>query len=813
MIEKPPRSPDEYRVVLDVDFPGLSWSGTVEFDEPGDAPERILDTDRLEVTQAREDGIPVPFELSSENGALRIRRVARKPSMIAVEFAGRVETSALMGLYRSSYGDGGYLLTTHCEPIGARKIFPCVDRPDRKARIRLTVRTGSDLEVVSNTIGRSSTLSDGRREWTFEPTPPMATYLLYLAIGRFDRFEDRTGGFAIRVLTPPGRGASGRFAAESARRILRAYEEYYRIPYPLPKLDLIAVPEFAVGAMENWGAITFLESRLLLDSSSGSFAPRDTFETIAHELAHQWFGNLVTMAWWDDIWLNESFASFMETKITERIEPSFDPWADFFLRLYGAAHAEHADSLRSTHPVRAAVERPEEIGQIFDEISYGKGASVLAMFEAYLGEEPFRAGVTDYLTKFRFGNARTEDLWEALERASGEPVRALVGPWIDRPGFPVVTARLTPKGLALTQRRFSYLGSTDQARWPIPMVVGVDGHRERVRFDRESLTLPVPESATVHLNPGAVGYYRVLYDATLYERLLQSLPNRPATDRWVVLEDLAAFLSSGDVGWPLFERFVRRLGATSERMVVESLVGSLLPLALAFPGIDAIQALTRSFLGEQYERLGPSARPGEPAAEGILRERVSFARAQVDLGFAAEVAGNFARWERLDPDLRPAVALAYARTGGESAYRSLRRALEGTAIEVEAWRLARGLAWTADAGRVRETLDFALSGAVNRGHVPSIIGHAASNPIGRPVTWSWLQDHLAALVQRFEGSGFLPTLFDRTLPLLGIGRTEEVRQFFQDHPVPEGSRGIVKSLERLEVFDRLSHRLTATPTA
>jgi tricorn protease interacting factor F2/3 len=465
-------------------------------------------------------------------------------SPLIVEFSGSVAPKALIGFYRCPHGEET-VLTTQCGPLGARRIFPCLDRPDRKSRVQLTVRTRADLEVLANTVAGPTREIDGRREWVFEPTPPMPSYLFYLGIGKFDRAEDRSRRVLVRVLGAPGKAAACQFALDAGRRILEGYEDYYSIPYPLPKLDLIAVRDHAFGAMENWGAITFREVRLLIDETSTSFQRRDVFETICHEIAHQWFGNLVTMASWDDIWLNESFASLMETRISERLAPSIDPGTDFFLRTAGTAAAFNGDGLPSTHPVRARVDRPEEISQIFDEITYGKGSTVLGMLEAYLGENRFRDGVTDYLDRFRYGNARTEDLWDALGRASGVAVAGVVSPWVDRPGHPVVLARSGEQGLRLTQERFSFLGSTTEEPWPIPMLVDVNGVKQRLLFDSRERIVPTAPGATVHLNPGAVGFYRVRYDESLYDRLFAVLPTRSPADRWSVVEDLGAFLLSG----------------------------------------------------------------------------------------------------------------------------------------------------------------------------------------------------------------------------------------------------------------------------
>jgi tricorn protease interacting factor F2/3 len=801
-------APSEYRLRLRVDYERLTFAGTVEFELAAGASEAVLDSEGLAIERVVRDGAEIPFRAVADSATLSFDLLPESPSRIAIDYTGSVSTRTLSGLYRSRHGDG-YVLTAQCEPTGARAIFPCVDRPDRKARVLLTVTTAPGLEVIANTGVVSTRETDGQREWTFGPTPPMATYLFYLGIGRFDRIEGRSTHAAIRVLTAPGRVEAGRFALAAGTRILDAFEEYYAIPYPLPKLDLIAIEEHAFGAMENWGAISFQATRLLVDPASGSFTARDVFETISHEIAHQWFGNLVTMSWWTDIWLNESFAALMETKITDRLDPALDAQADFFLRVAGMAAAIDGDSLHSTHPVRSLVERPEEIGQIFDEISYGKGASVLAMLESYLGAEPFRAGIGDYLRRYAHGNAETEDLWRSLERTSGEPIVEIAGPWIDRPGLPVVSARAGPDGIELTQRRFCYLGIEDAPPWPIPMVADVNGRHERLRLDTSRQTFPVEAGATVHLNPGAVGFYRVLYDLELYDRLLRDLPHRPAPDRWIVLEDLAAFLASGDVDWATYARFAEVLGRSSDRLTVESIGGTLVGYALAFPELAHVQRAARAFFTSQTDRLGHTRLPGESAVDGILRDRISFGRARIDSEYAGNVAEHFHEWETVDPDLRLATAVGFARSGGQTGYRQLRGALERTAVDADRARLVRSLGWSAEPALVRETLDFAIAGGTNRSFLPALIVQAASNPAGRSVVWPWFAERVDTLADVFRGSGNLPLVLERAVPSMAIGRAEEVRAFFEGHPLPDGTRGIAKALERLRVFERLHRHLAA----
>ncbi|MGA8542672.1 MAG: M1 family metallopeptidase [Thermoplasmata archaeon] len=804
----PPVIP-EYRLRLDVDFAGRKWNGSVLFEPPAGTKALTLDSEGLTISSVYAGDSPLDFRVDADRRVLELPKLL--PGPITVEFSGVASEKILIGFYRSRQ-NGGYILTAQGEPNGTHRIFPCLDRPDRKSRIILTVRTGNDLRVIANT--REDAVHDvaGGREWIFAPTPTMPVYLFYLGIGQFDLLEDKSGRVLFRVFTPPGRAESGRFALESVGRILTAYEQYYGIPYPLPKLDLVSVSETSFGAMENWGAITFQETRLLIDEHSTSFARRDVFETISHEVAHQWFGNLVTMMGWNEIWLNESLAAFLETKIAEIVDPELDARSDFYLRIAGAGLALEGDSLDCTHPVRAAADRPEEVSQIFDEISYGKGSTLLAMLESYLGEETFRHGLEDYLNRYCYSNASTADLWEALGRASSKPVGPLIDPWLDRAGLPVIRAELHGGTLELAQRRFSYHGPVEESEtWPIPMTIDVDGRRERLQFDSRTRSVPVPPESTIHLNPDATGFYRVFYDPTLRERLLRALPDRPATDRWIFLEDLAAFLTAGEIDWMTWSNAVHALGTTPDRLIVESLGGTLATGANLFPRSAPAQDLARWFFGLHSKRLGTSRIPGEPSPNGVLRERINSLRVRIDPGYARSLSELFLEWERLSPDIRPAVAVARARTEGAGGYRELRRALEGDPRERDQLTLEQALAWSSEPDLVLETVERASTGAVNRGIVHIVLRNAAANPVAREELWGWLQSRLPRLDELFRASGLLSLALERTVPLLGIGRGDEVREFFRTHAYPEGARGLAKGLERLRIWERLGPTLSALP--
>ena len=797
---------EAYRLRLAVDFAGQTWSGTVEIDlHPSSGP-IALDSDGLTIDRVTMRDHPVPFSVDPAHQRLSVELPSPGSGPLRVGFHGKVEPGNLLGLYRTRHG-AGYALVTQCEPVGARKVFPCIDRPDRKAPLTLEVTTATGLEVVANSAVVRTEPHAGQTTWTFAPTPSMSTYLFFLGVGEFDAIEDRSSRVALRVLTPPGRGASGRYALDVARRILTAYEAYYGIPYPLPKLDLLAVQEHAFGAMENWGAMSFRDMRLLVDETTSAAGKDEILDTISHEIAHQWFGNLVTLTNWEDVWLNESFATFLATKIAHQVDPAFDPKTASILHVAGGAAALAGDSLRSTHPIRAVVQSPEEISQIFDEISYGKGSALLEMMEAYLGPDRFRAGVTRYLERFRYRNTITNDLWNALSETTGEPVAAMLGPWTDRAGLPLIRATVGPAGLHLTQEKFWIGGTGDSTTWPIPLVMEVNGRTTAVRFDAPAMDLPIPEGAVVHLNPGAVGFYRVLYDAELYDRLFRVLPGRSPADRWVVLEDLAAFLPAGNVAWTTFERFARGLSGATERLVVDSLVSSLATGALAFPDHAPVVDLARTVLAGQFERVGAKRRPGEPSSDPLVRETVLSARVRVDPGFARDLSETFVEWDRLDAEVRGSAAVARARSDGASAYREIRRALEHAVTEIDTLRLERALAWSSDPSLVLETLGLSLDGTVNRGHAASVIVQASMNPAGRAVTWEWLQRELPRVDAAFRGSGFLSQTLETAIAYVGLGRRADVVRYFAEHSFPEGERGIAKGLERLEILESLGRRL------
>ncbi len=799
----------EYRLDVDVDFSGNRWSGAVAIDLDS-APGTIsLDAVDLEIQSVFVGAQEYPFVLRPSEGRIEIHSETAGPVTVVVKFAGSVKPRALIGLYRSRFGDAS-ILTTQCAPTGARRIFPCIDRPDRKAPLRLSVTAEDALEVVSNAAPEEVRSVGVERRWTFGPTPPMSTYLFYLGIGKFERREQTVGPVKISVLAPPGRGSSGEFLLNRAGPLLSFYEEYYSLPYPLRKLDLIDVPESAFGGMENWGAIAFCEQWFLVDETTSSPDRRSALRTLAHELAHMWFGNLVTMRWWNDIWLNESFATLMEQKVLDLLFPDFEAGSEFLLDWTGPALLD--DSLRHTHPVSTPVERPEEVDEIFDVITYGKGASVLRMMDAYLGPERFRAGVHEYLELFRYSNAGTADLWEALGRATGLPVSALLSPWIDQSGVPVIGVRTHRNGISLDQRRFYLDGRHDSARWPIPVIGEVNGHALRLLFDSETQEIPCDPVRSIGLNREACGFYRVLYDPPLYELVARTFPERPPRERWSLLQDLLAFVFSGDVPLATYLRFVNGTRQETDPLVARSVTAGLTLLGSWIVENATFSETARSFLADQSNRLGDRASARERESESSLRHEVALARAYLDDGFARLLAERFPSYERLDPDLRAAVAVARARTGGEVAHRELVRALERAPPAAESIRLERALASVPDEHLLQATLDLTRTELISRSDVPLVLVTAARNPSGRSLTWRWLQLHLPELEIELQGTPFISDILEQGLPYVGLGRLDEVDRFLRDHPPRGADRGIARGLEKLAIAERLVARYGRSAT-
>ncbi|MDG6914058.1 MAG: M1 family metallopeptidase [Nitrososphaerota archaeon] len=796
-----------YDLKLDVDFRKAFVKGEETVTVKGASSPFSLDCSSLDVGSVKVDGKGVKFRHDKKRSKLVIPGVTKKQSRVEIDYTKQVSDEVIFGLYKSKYGKD-YILATDLEPAEARSVFPCVDEPAYKAVFRLEITTDSGLKVIANTqASRIEDLGGGRTRHVFEKTPRMSTYLFFFAIGDMEETRTQSGGVEVITATRPGQARNSDLALRMVAGSVRDFASYYGVPYPLKKLHLVALPEYHTGAMENWGAISSRESYALVTEGAAFRQKNRGAMSMVHEVAHQWFGDLVTMKWWDDLWLNESFATFMGYKMTDRLRPEWDTMSIFLMDETLAAL--NLDAVRTTHPVQAHVRKVEEAMHMFDAVSYNKGASILRMLESYVGEDTFRKGVSDYLRKFSFSNASGKDLWDSLGRASSLPVTKVAREWLTRPGFPVVEVRSAGKKVRLSQKRFLITGSVRAAPWPITTNITIGGEARKLFFDKVSMTLDVDHGSDILLNQGRMSFHVTLYDKKGYHRLAERFATLSPHDRGGLINDLFLFLQAGEVDPNEYFRFIGLCGGTPDSVTVQVAAGQLRLLnAIAWdsPGLRAVYP---KFYPRLLARIGEEPKPGEPEYLGAAREELTSQYVEVDEAYAAKLAQKFDHYLELDPNLRGAVASAYAITYGERAKGPLIQMVKTMQGEVDRAKIYGALCSFKDPSLVEETLDLGMSGEVSRSDsaYPMIFG--ALNTGARKVYWKWLTKHYDAIYEMYGGSQQFYLYMMRLLPVCGVGREAEVKRFLSGRRMKQGGSSLIRAMEGLEINSALRRRLLA----
>ena len=783
----------EYDLFLDVDFAGLKYSGkvTVDLASVGDIS---LDAVGQQITSVTTGSRKVPFKHSGK--VLEIQ-TGKFSGPLEIEFSSKVSDN-FTGLYKASYGDG-YILTTHLEAVQARKVLPCMDHPAFKAVFKVRVRTDLNLSVISNMPIESETKEGDKKTVAFKKTPKMSTYLLYLGIGKFVQEKGRHGGtelYAAYADRPTGK-INTEFSFDATRKVLDYYESYFGIPFQLPKLHNVAVPEFAYGAMENWGAITYREILLHVDKDTSVRARKSVAHVIAHEIAHMWFGDLVTMKWWDDLWLNESFATFMDFKSTDRAYPDWKVWQDFVRTSTSGAMGR--DALTKTHPIMAKVHDPEEIEELFDEISYGKGASILRMIEAYIGSENFKKGVAQYLQKFRYSNASGHDLWSSLQEASGTDVSRIMEGWISQEGFPVVKASLAGTNLVLEQERFLLTGGTSKQTWPIPVTMNVDGKTQSLLLDKKKAEVNLPTAPrSLKLNVDQTGFYVVQYNGKELLDLVWKSGLSPL-DRWGLISDAKAFLLSGRTSFKEYIKLVEKYQNEEEYLPAVEVSDQLSFLYQIAP--SKLIETSRKFHSAGLRIFESKKDDNSTTLKGIIAARLTL----LDDAYAKKAGSKLNDLANVEPDMKRSVVMGYARSSND--YDGLIGRYAKSTTDEERLRYLEGLASFKNPELVAKTLDFALSGKVKRQDIRNVILYATANPDAKTAIWQWFKNNMAKLEAMYSGTAQFSIILREYFSIVGVGRLAEVEKFFSEHKVA----GADIALERLRIYDQLAKSMTATP--
>jgi len=794
-----------YDLRLDVDFAKARVNGKVGVTVKGAAKPFALDASQLSVNRVTVNGRPARFVFDEKRAKLKIPGVPARQSLVELEYSKQVSDDVIFGLYKSKYGKD-YILATDLEPAEARTVFPCVDEPGYKAVFRLQVTTEDGLDVIGNTPWiRKEGAGGGRATFTFQETPRMSTYLLFFAIGRFEETKVTADGIDVLAATRPGQAQNCRVALEIAAESLSEYQRYFGIPYPLKKLHIVALPEYHTGAMENWGAISSRESYALITEHTSFTQKNRGAMSMVHEVAHQWFGDLVTMKWWDDLWLNESFATFMSYKMTGRLRPDWEMWG-IFLRDEGF-HALNLDALSTTHPVQGRVRNVAEAMHTFDAISYGKGACVLRMLEAYVGEEAFRKGVSDYLKRFSFSNASGKDLWDALGRASGLPVTKVAKEWLTKPGYPVVTVTARRGKIELSQSRFTLSGRKATGVWPIPISLRADGSERSAFLDSKNGNIEARAERELLLNLERTGFYATLYDGAGYGRLARNFSRIGPHDRAGIMYDLYLFLQAGLVKPELYASFVALCGANPDAMSTQIVTEQLMQLTAIADESHIIKGVEPEFYPPLLDAFGQEPRPGEPPYVGATREYLTSQYASVDESYARKMASLFEHFAALDSNLKAAAAIGYAITYGARAEKRLQEMAKTLQGEVDRANIYEGLCAFKEPELVEHTLELCMSGQVSRSDSGYPLFLSAYNPYARVALWNWITKRYDAMRDMYAGSQQFYLYMGRAIPMCGVEREAEVRRFLSGKRFKEGGSSVTRILELLHINARLRKRL------
>ncbi|KAL7538749.1 hypothetical protein ACHAXR_008772 [Thalassiosira sp. AJA248-18] len=757
--------------------------------------------------------------------------------ILSIQYTGFLNNQ-MAGFYRSSYtdihGESKIMASTQFESLDARRAFPCWDEPGRKAIFGVTLTVPKNMDAFSNMPELSNkTLKGGKKkELTFLDTPIMSTYLVAFCIGEFDYVQAQTShGVLVRVYTPPGKSDAGVFALDCATKSLDAYDDFFGIPYPLPKLDMVAIPEFAMGAMENWGLVTYREVDLLIDPTKASSNQKQRVCTVVtHELAHQWFGNLVTMTWWDDLWLNEGFASWAENWAADVLFPSWSMWDQFTTGHLSSAM--RLDALKSSHPIQVPIHRAEEVEEVFDAISYCKGGSVVKMARAVLGMKAFQKGLGTYMKRHAYGNTETFDLWKAWEESSGMPVGEMMASWTTQMGFPLVTVtgeKWEGNQVTLTLEQEWFLsdgspltGEEKAKKWCIPLLTCTsEGTQKDMIFMREktaTVTIALPsKDGWVKLNAGQDVPMRVKLTSEMIDRLGLGIKSKtlPPADRAALLTDSYALVKAGKMK-P--ESLIKLLSnyIDEDSYIVWSGIAEILG------GLDTVMSddlvmsnnfknFAHKIVMGLYNKVGWEAKPTDGHLGVLLRGMMIGLLSTFcydDSAVAAEASRRFALFQQnhadmksLPSDMRSSVFKIVLKNGGAREYQEVKAYFGQATDNAERKHVLGALGHSSDPKLKHSTLMWTISGEIKLQDFFYPMGSVrSSSREGRHIAWIFYKQNFKAIKAMIGNAS--PSLMDAVIVSCGGGfcsdeKANEIEEFFKANPMPRSSRKIQQTIENM----------------
>jgi tricorn protease interacting factor F2/3 len=819
-------APKNYRIHLIPDLTNFTFTGNLTLLVEAQTAIEALRLNILDLTisscavELDDDFADCAFEENTEKEELKILlpRQMEGGIRIKIRFDGQINDK-MAGFYRSQYTHSGktrYIAVTQFEESDARRAFPCMDHPAKKATFDIIMEIDKDLVAISNgAISAETQLDNGKKRVTFETTPKMSTYLVFFGVGEFEFTWDPKDP-RVRVATLPGMKPYAKFGLEFGRKSLAFSEDYYGIPYPLPKMDLIAIPDFAFGAMENWGAITFRENLLLhypdITSKSGE---ERICEVIAHEIAHQWFGNLVTPVDWKYLWLNESFATYFGYGVVDHYYPQWETWQQFLNAQTASAMAR--DALHENFAIEIPGGEHVVINVSTAPIIYSKGGSILRQIQGYIGADNFQKGLQHYLKTYEYANAASEHLWNSFEKASEQPIGKMMKSWIEQAGFPVISVKKTGNNLVLTQKRFTFLPNDADQIWRVPITIcffSETAETQRLTFlmDGSQHEIEIPQHTNAYkVNEQQTGFYIVNYDDT---ENLDALGRRvrdqslPAEDRWGLQNDLFSLCKSAKASIADYLGFLSFYENEDAFLPLISISNNLQHAALVMG--DKIKektaALVRPWFEAVLKNIGFEPAPDEKHTTAILREQLLWhavlSGSESATAFARKQFAGLMQAKPVHPDLMKSVLQIGAFTGNEQIFEWLEQKLRSSKIEHERMNILMALGCFKEKAQIKKSQQYILDEVPARNKFIPVVAMAA-NPHAIPLLWDWYVSNLEQIEQ------FHPMLYERVVaaivPLAGLNRQQEVKEFFEDYmQKTDKAKDVIRlSLERLEINLRM----------
>ena len=827
--------PHRYEIELEPQLAEATFAGQVTITAEVMSSTRmiVLNSKDLEIISVFVDGLPSPFRLDEESDRLLIgllEDLLPGTAMIDITFTG-ILNDKLRGFYRSTYTDDDgitqVIAASQMQSTDCRRAFPCFDEPDFKAVFSITLTTDAEHMAISNgpEISRTQLERSGNQKKVavkFADTMSMSTYLVAFIVGKLEATQAiDVDGVPLRVIHVPGKSHLTDFALDVGAKSLRWFVDYYGIPYPDAKIDMVALPDFAAGAMENVGCITYRESLLLVDPATSTQAERQNVaDVVSHELAHMWFGDLVTMTWWNGIWLNEAFATFMEVAAVDSFKPAWERWTSFSL---SRSAAFEVDSLVNTRSVEFEVRSPQDCEGMFDVLTYEKGGSLLRMLEQFLGEDRFREGVRHYLHKHSYANTETSDLWDSIEHAAAqhgsEPVRELMDSWIWQPGYPLITAELNAAGNALTlrQQRFSFDHDSHALiqTWLVPIHIRINDQVSKHLLIGDSLEIAIADShATIVVNAGGHGYYRVAYAPELLGRLKGSeIASLATIERYSLVDDAWNAVVAGRLQAIEFISLVEEFSSERDLAVWQAIAIGLRSCArlMSNTELPKLESRIRSLVAPALTDIGWEQGANEDDLRSKLRGLLVTLLAVNGNDLTAQERcrsiefGHQGNDQTIHPDLLSAATTVVASSGNEEDYEYMLSKFQSAENPQEQLRYLYALAEFDDPQLLLRTCNFAVSGEVKNQNAPFVLAQCMKARINGHLAWDFVQHFWDQAQELFPINTIVRMV--GTVQFLNTPEVANtVQSFFSEHDIAQSAKGLQQILERQRVNTALRSR-------